>query len=246
MTSSRGGRWSAEDHRPVLIYAASESLEHLRAARRDGPCTWGREAVIVTGIVGRMSLADWKSVAEIVQDVVTSAAVVIGGVWAYFKLWKGRTFRPHVEILVGTRWLCLEDGGDTGLQVTVRLRNIGGAVIHLLQEGSGVMVSQLAADQPVAPDEAAWRDLGVYEVFTEHEWIEPSEVIIDDLLLWPGIPPQWVEVQVRIVLAWNPENITVHARRVFPPTSEALPTEAAAIPQEGGRSDVFVNTRKDH
>jgi hypothetical protein len=177
-----------------------------------------------------MSLADWKSVAEIVQAVVTSAALVIGGVWAYFKLWKGRTFRPHVEILVDTRWLHTEDRRDAGLQVSVRLRNIGGTVINLLQEGSGVMVSHLAVDQPVAPNEANWTDFGVYEVFTEHEWIEPSEVIIDDFLLWPGIQPQWVEVQVRLVLAWDPENITVHARRVCAPTSEALLTEAAAIP----------------
>jgi hypothetical protein len=37
-------------------------------------------------------LESWKTLAETVQSAVTSVAVLVGGVWAYFKLIKGRTF----------------------------------------------------------------------------------------------------------------------------------------------------------
>jgi hypothetical protein len=34
---------------------------------------------------------------ETVQTALTSGAIVVGGVWTYFKFIKGRTFRPRVN-----------------------------------------------------------------------------------------------------------------------------------------------------
>jgi hypothetical protein len=50
-------------------------------------------------------LESWKTVAEIVQAAITSLAVLVGGIWAYFKLVKGRTFRPRVETGIDAAWL---------------------------------------------------------------------------------------------------------------------------------------------
>lgn len=173
---------------------------------------------ILSGLVGIVA-----TVITALGTVVTAAAVVIGGVWAYFKFVKGRTFRPHVEIGVSGRWL--GPRGSAGLLLAVRLKNIGSGKVELRQEGTGVRLRQPADHQLPEPAETAWVDHGVYEIFVEHDWIEPGETIEDDLLLRLPGGPHVVEAQVRIVLTWQPKNVTVHARRVLPPTLEAAVDE---------------------
>jgi hypothetical protein len=163
------------------------------------------------------------SVVDIVGGLVTAGAVVVGGCWAYVKLIKGRTFRPHVEVAVDGGWL--GPSGSLGLRLSVVVRNIGAGKVEVLQRGSGVMVSRRAALQPAPPAETAWEPLGVYEIFVEHQWVEPGETIRDELLLRLPLDPQVVEVQTRLVLAWSPQNVSVHARRVLVPASAGVDGE---------------------
>jgi hypothetical protein len=157
-----------------------------------------------------------QTVVEIVGGLVTAVAVVVGGFWAYFRFIKGRTLRPHLEISVAGSWL--GSGGSLGLQLSITLKNIGAGKVELVQQGTGVMVSRRADVQPAAPAETAWEQLGVYEIFVEHQWIEPGETVQDELLLRLPLDPQVLEVQTRLVLAWRPTNISVHARRVLVPS----------------------------
>ena len=80
-----------------------------------------------------MSLDELKMLTDIFGTVITTIAVIVGGLWAYFKLIKGRTFRPHVEVGVSAEWLGRE--GELGLKISVQLKNIGTAKIELLQKG---------------------------------------------------------------------------------------------------------------
>lgn len=45
-----------------------------------------------------LSLTDTKTWVDIISTSVTTVAVLVGAVWAYFKFAKGRTFRPRVRI----------------------------------------------------------------------------------------------------------------------------------------------------
>jgi hypothetical protein len=155
------------------------------------------------------------SVVDVIGGLVTAGAVVVGGFWAYVKLIKGRTYRPHVEVAVDGEWL--GPNGLLGLRLSITVKNIGAGKVEVLQRGSGVMVSRTADAQPAPPAETAWEPLGVYEIFVEHQWIEPGETIRDELLLRLPLDPQVVEVQTRLVLAWKPQNVSVHARRVLVP-----------------------------
>jgi hypothetical protein len=40
----------------------------------------------------KRTTVDVKTATDVASNIVTSAAVLVGGVWAYFKLIKGRTF----------------------------------------------------------------------------------------------------------------------------------------------------------
>lgn len=165
-----------------------------------------------------MGLDEWKTLTDILVAVVTTIAVIVGGLWAYFKLIKGRTFRPHVEVGVSAEWLGAD--GNLGLKVSVQVKNIGAAKVELLQNGTGTRISRIAGVQEDAPAERAWESLGVYEIFLHHEWIEPGETIVDDLLIRLPVRVQVIEVQTRIVLAWRPDNVVVHSRRICSPANQ--------------------------
>jgi hypothetical protein len=163
-----------------------------------------------------MELSDLKTTAEVLSSAVTTTAVIVAGVWTYFKFIKGRGFRPHVDMAMSALWV--SDGETFDLVVTLRLKNIGSSKVELIQKGTGIQISRMADKQSPAPTEAHWDSVGgVFEVFVKHEWIEPSEAIEDELLVRMPCEPQVLQLESRVVLAWKRENISVHSRRVVTP-----------------------------
>jgi hypothetical protein len=66
---------------------------------------------------------DLKTATDVVDNIVTSSAVVIGGVWAYFKFVRGRTFARRAELDISP---ALEQSADSlYLAVTITLKNTG-------------------------------------------------------------------------------------------------------------------------
>jgi hypothetical protein len=163
-------------------------------------------------------LGDIQSVVGIVGTVVTAVALTVGGLWAYFKFVKGRTYRPRLEVGMSGQWRQLE--GVDLLHARITVRNIGNSVVTLLQRGTGLGVSVPAADQGTAPVAVAWTVLRVFEILGEHEWIEPGEMVSDDVLLNLGIPePVPVRFESRLVWRWSgrdSDDIVVFSRQVLP------------------------------
>lgn len=193
-----------------------------------------------------------KDLADIIGTLVTALAVVIGGFWAYFKFIKGRTYRPHVEVRQAGEWL--GPRGSLGLKATVSLKNIGAAKVELRQKGTGLRISRLADEQPAPPHESSWDSLGVFKIFTQHEWIEPGETINDELLIRLPLDPQTLQVETRLVLPWkrrivfghlgqaevalpwtHDQNVTVHARQIL----VSPPSDTSDVPGKpnGGSPD---------
>lgn len=170
------------------------------------------------------ALTDAQAIADIVGTLVTAVALIVGGYWAYYKFIKGRAFRPHVEVSTTGSWLDSE--GSLGLHLAVQLRNVGSGKVELVQRGTGVMVSRIADEQDSPPAETQWTALGVFEIFTEHEWIEPGETISDELLVRLPLEPQVLEARVRLVLRWKPANVTVSARRILVPAPATMTVSA--------------------
>jgi hypothetical protein len=72
---------------------------------------------------GSSSSPTWVSVLGTVSQIVVATGIVIGGVVAYYKIIKGRLFRPRVEIIVAPK--VVELGGHRGLHVPVSVQNNG-------------------------------------------------------------------------------------------------------------------------
>jgi hypothetical protein len=178
-----------------------------------------------------------KTIFDIIGTTATTLAIIVGGWWAYFKLVQGRTFRPRLEVDMSELWH--EIGGSYRAHARVSVKNIGSSDVNLLQRGTGLRISTLTSEQIPGPSIMRWTSLGVFEIFKEHDWIEPGETISDELLLDLGHPGALL-FEVRLVWQWqttrrakirsltsiilhrNPlrsddaANIVVSARQIFP------------------------------
>lgn len=176
-----------------------------------------------------MGLDSWKTVADTFQAAITSVAVIVGALWTYFKFIKGRTFRPHVETRIDASWL--DQGADAQLlHVRVQLKNIGQAKVEVDQDGTALLVSRMATRQVPPPAPTEWDDFDVaFEIFLAHEWIEPGEVVADELLVRLPAREDVIEIKTRIALTWKPADIVVQTRQVF------VSTEVGSVSKSTGR-----------
>lgn len=163
-----------------------------------------------------MALVDWATAVETTQAAVTTVAVVVGAIWTYFKFIRGRTFRPHVETKISATWLPKTVDDAWPLHVRVQIKNIGQAKVELDPQVTGLYVSRMAAQQVPPPSETQWDDYDVaYDLFASHQWIEPGEVVTDDLLIRLPAREDVIEIKSLVVLRWKPKNIAIKTRRVF-------------------------------
>lgn len=192
-------------------------------------------ATLTQGEATSSGLDDAKTVADIVGTLITAVAVIVGAVWAYYRFFKDRTYRPRLEVSMGGEWLVVD--GERLLLARVQIKNIGSSVVELLQKGTGLRVSAMAADtsESDAPRPVEWVPGRVYRVFQEHAWIEPGETVSDDVLLRLAVPAgQPVLFETRLVWKWSggKHNIVVFARQVVPDDQETNgiePTETAEL-----------------
>jgi hypothetical protein len=179
-----------------------------------------------------------KTVVDVIGTAVTALAVIIGGIWAYFKFVKGRTYRPRLESDLSGEWRLVE--GKQLLQARITAKNLGASKFTLLQTGTGLRISVLAREQSRAPAPADWTSLRVFEVFREHQWIEPGETVSDDLLLNLGTSqPVTTLFEARLVCRWSRwgRNIDFFTRRV-------IPVDSTIGKQDEGAADAAGHERR--
>lgn len=179
----------------------------------------------------KMSTEDFKAleaIANIVQSLVTAAAFVVGGAWTYFKLVKGRTFRPRVEVNLFGQWRAID--GTRFLHTRITVKNIGLRKIGLLQSGTALVVNGLVQRARSRPAASEWRPFGAFSILRDHAWIEPGELVSDDhlldLLVTEPVP---VLLHARLNWHWSygKKNIVVVARKVLPVETRIDGVEAA-------------------
>jgi hypothetical protein len=177
------------------------------------------KAVLLTQSGGESAdpLDTVRSTVDIFGTTVTALAIIVGGIWAYFRFVKGRPYKPRLEVDLYGQWHDVE--GKRLLRAVISVRNIGHSKVTLLQSGTGLRVSALAPEQPPPPAAAMWKSVKVFEVLREHQWIEPQEMVSDDLLLDPGkseLGPVLFEARLVWRRSRRGGNIVVFARQVIP------------------------------
>ena len=71
--------------------------------------------------------ADWVDTAQGIASIAQALAILVGGIWAYFKFFRGRTFARRAEVALEAS--VVSSGVEEFLKVAVNLRNTGASKI---------------------------------------------------------------------------------------------------------------------
>jgi hypothetical protein len=169
---------------------------------------------MLTGGGGPM---DWHSTIETITPILDTAekltkiaAVLVGGTWAYVKFFRGRTFRPRIELKVSGKFI--KKDALTYLLILAELKNVGLSKIKIKQQGSAIVVSSFRwPEEPACKvEKVRYEPAKAFEVFKSHAWVEPGEPIEDQCLVLLPDNPSVLRLDLRIVCKFLFGNIEVN------------------------------------
>lgn len=176
-----------------MIDASSHSMQHSADPVEPDPnfVKWLKEnCVPIIGMAfGALVLClvahygsttvDWartKDFAEAFASLTQTLALIAGGVWAYFKFAKGRTFRDRLNPAVGGKLVSID--GSVFLMVTIRFQNVGLSRIAFDQDVSSLAVFEFVPSQTDVLLSVENNRLATVRVFRDTDrYIEPNEII---------------------------------------------------------------------
>lgn len=127
-------------------------------------------------------LADWTDTAGGIDHLAGALAILVGGLWAYFKFIRGRTFARRAAVDLAPTLVTA--GGTRSIKVTVTLRNTGTSKIDLDQGYCVLYLYTAQAADVEAPSNIDWGEHEtVTPIFGDHDWIEAQETLAEDLLI---------------------------------------------------------------
>src|SRR5690348_9456953 len=112
---------------------------------------------------------------EFAKNVVEVLAIIVGGFWTYFLFFKGRTLKHRLEMSVNAAIEFLH--GKHYLVVHGELKNIGNSRVKLDIEESGIAIypGEPKGLGAAEVSTVSWHTRAMFNVFSNHEWIEPME-----------------------------------------------------------------------
>jgi len=162
--------------------------------------------------VGDLINFPWARIIDSFEKSARIFAIVVGGVWAYYRFFRGRTFKPRLEIaLTGT--FCLLSR-RSHLSANGRLKNVGLSKVVLDPTVSAVRVfSEVLGEVPSAVDAAQWTRNATLPSFQNHQLIEPGELIEDNwLIALPKGEASAFRLELRVAgltTSWSAESIVL-------------------------------------
>lgn len=138
---------------------------------------------------------DWGKTFENIKNIATAGAIVVGGFWAYFKYFKGRTFLPQLELDVSG--IQVMHAGAKFLIAKMTIKNIGLSKVNFDRAYSRLEVAlfvpaayeflygQEEDEDKEEVDSPIWQPQppARFGVFQNHVCAEPNETISDEILI---------------------------------------------------------------
>lgn len=134
-----------------------------------------------------MNSCEIKTLAETAQAAITTAAIIAGGIWSYFRFVKNRLFYPRAELKHEIVQKNLVEGKSL-LRITLAVFNNGDVLlpissvwtrVHQIKPVTGKILEDLTNNQDPAMAEEAeitWPEIGIRQIeYTSDAEIEPGE-----------------------------------------------------------------------
>jgi hypothetical protein len=191
-----------------------------------------------------------------VYNIVTSSAVVIGGVWAYFKFVRGRTFAHRAELSVSMS--LGRSAGGLYLCVTVVLKNTGLSKLPLNNNMKAIRLFGMTGQADDRPNGTEWERILTLPVLDQHEWLEAQETVTDSVICrLPAAAKADTHVAYQVEAVIGARRRLITRKRVqwqarsftFLPLGDAnKPSDSAARADLDGKTGLMariVNLRKE-
>jgi hypothetical protein len=131
---------------------------------------------------GSNEVAIWlrnvRTGASIFQASVTGLALIVGGLFAYYRFFKEETYTARLQPSVTTAVSHFES--RYLIIITVTVENTGQVTVDLDEDRTYVLVDTRKAGDP------DWTEYGVQEVFFDQDAVQPGEALSDQI--WIEIP----------------------------------------------------------
>ena len=123
-----------------------------------------------------------KDFTDVFRNVTQALAFIAGGIWAYFKFVKARTFQESLVPMIFGRFATIE--GREYLVVTTEFKNVGLSKIEFSQKRSALMVYEYAPPTDAEIHLVGNKLVTSFELFDEQgRSIEPNEIIQEQTLI---------------------------------------------------------------
>lgn len=111
-----------------------------------------------------------------IQSVVQTFAFIVGGVWAYYKFVKGRSFQDSLSPAISGRFASIE--GAAYLVLSIQIKNAGSTKVEFNHKGSAIIIYEYTATSETEIHTVADKRLTAFDLFQPNEkYMEPNEVI---------------------------------------------------------------------
>ncbi len=142
---------------------------------------------------------DWsvtKDFIDAVKNLAEVTAIIIGGIWAYYRFFKERTHEESVDLIVSGSLRSI--GGSAYLTAVAHIKNVGLSNVRIRREGSGLRVLIYESETNESEVHTALdHPLATFAVFENDQYIEPKESIQNQRLV---AIPEGVKIGLRVEL----------------------------------------------
>ena len=123
-----------------------------------------------------------KDFTDAFRNVTQGLAFIAGGIWAYFKFRKGRTFQETLIAAVSGKLVLID--GTAHLVVATKVKNVGLSKIELSQTECALIVFEYTPGTTSEVHKATDKRLTSFDVFDEtNRRIEPNEIMAQQTLI---------------------------------------------------------------
>lgn len=119
-----------------------------------------------------------------IEEVLKVLAIVIGGVWTYYKFIQGRTIHPLLELKISGRVIRRDD--RVWVLCSLEAKNVHVSVVHVDYSALRLSSCGKYTEYPEALP-VIWNKLVTVAVFEGHREIWPGETVREETLL--SAPP---------------------------------------------------------